>query len=132
MLTKPDAREVLETYIKAWETQNPDLIVTIFTPSATYHERVLQNPIPDREAIRRYWETKVVEDQANIRCELLNMYLDGDTVIAEWEAEFDDLAQGVRKRMREIAVLVFEGNLIASLREYWASEQVGRLERTLA
>jgi ketosteroid isomerase-like protein len=48
-------------------------------------------------------------------------------VIAEWEAEFDDMAQGVRKRMREIAVLVFEGGLIASLREYWASEQVGQL-----
>lgn len=67
----------------------------------------------------------MVQAQANIRCQLLNLYLDGDTVIAEWEAEFDDLAQGVRKRMREIAVLVFEVQLIASLREYWASEQVG-------
>lgn len=28
--------------------------------------------------------------------------------------------------MREIAVLEFDGNLIASLREYWASETVGR------
>jgi len=26
--------------------------------------------------------------------------------------------------MREIAVLVFDGHLIASLREYWASEEV--------
>lgn len=125
MLTKQEAREALATYIKAWETQDPDLIVTIFTPAATYHERVLQNPIPDREAIRCYWETKVARDQANIRCDLLNMYVDGDTVIAEWLAEFDDLTQGVRKRMREIAVLVFEGRLIASLREYWASEQIG-------
>ncbi len=102
-----------------------DLIVTIFTSSATYHERVLEDPIPDREAIRHYWQSKVVQAQANIRCHLLNVYLDGDTVIAEWEAEFDDLAQGVRKRMREIAVLVFEGHLIASLREYWASERIG-------
>ena len=36
-----------------------------------------------------------------------------------------DLAQGVRKRIQEIAVLVFEGGLISSLREYWASEPVG-------
>jgi hypothetical protein len=123
--TKQEAREVLDIYIRAWETQDPDLIVTIFTPSATYHERVLQDPIPDRKAIRRYWQAKVVQAQANIQCDLLNMYLDGGTVIAEWEAEFDDLAQGVRKRMREIAVLVFDGRLIASLREYWASEQIG-------
>jgi ketosteroid isomerase-like protein len=129
-LTRQQARAVIATYIEAWETQDPGLIVTIFTPGATYHERVMQDPIPDREAIRRYWESKVVESQANIRCELLNLYLDGDTVIAEWLAEFDDRAKGVRKRMKEIAVLTFEGELISSLREYWASEEVGLLERS--
>jgi ketosteroid isomerase-like protein len=123
--TKQAAHEALGVYIRAWETQDPDLIVTIFTSSATYHERVLEDPIPGREAIRRYWQSKVVRAQANIQCRLLNVYVDGDTVIAEWEAEFDDLAQEVRKRMREIAVLVFEGRLIASLREYWASERIG-------
>jgi hypothetical protein len=37
-------------------------------------------------------------------------------VIAEWQAEFDEVVQGVRKRMREIAVLLFEDGLISSLR----------------
>jgi ketosteroid isomerase-like protein len=124
-LTRQAAREVLDTYIRAWESQDPDLIVTIFTKGATYHERVLSAPIPDREAIRAYWQSKVVEAQANINVQLLNVYLDGETVIAEWLAEFDDVAQGVRKRMREIAVLVFEGGLVSSLREYWASEHIG-------
>jgi hypothetical protein len=127
-LTKQDVRDVLAVYIRAWEQQDPDLIVTIFTEAATYHERVLEDPIPNREAIRHYWETKVVQSQANIKCELLNLYLDGDTAIAEWDARFDDLAQGVRKRMREIAVLVFDGRRIASLREYWSSEIVGQLD----
>jgi ketosteroid isomerase-like protein len=124
-LTKQDVREVLDVYVRAWETQDPDLIVTIFTESATYHERVLEAPIPNREAIRHYWATKVVQAQANIKCELLNVYLDGTTAIAEWQAEFDDVAQGVRKRMREIAVLDFDGRQIAALREYWSSERVG-------
>lgn len=130
MPTRVEARKVLDTYIRAWISQNPDLIVTIFTPSATYHERVLGEPIPDRDAIRRYWEAKVVGAQANIRCLLLGFYIDpeSETVIAEWDAEFDDVAQGVRKRMREIAVLEFEGPLIASLREYWASEVIGQME----
>jgi nuclear transport factor 2 (NTF2) superfamily protein len=127
-LTREHVREVLDTYIEAWESQNPDLIVTIFTRSATYHERVLGKPIPDREAIREYWETKVVRDQASIRCRLLNFYVDGNTVIAEWEARFDDVAQGVRKRMREVAILEFDGPLIESLREYWASETIGQME----
>lgn len=123
-LTKDDVRAVLDTYIRAWETQDPDLIVTIFTPGATYHERVMKAPIPDRDAIRRYWESKVVGDQANITCRLMSLYLDGDTAVAEWEAQFSDVTQGVRKRMKEIAVLEFEGHLISSLREYWASEVV--------
>ena len=123
-LSKQDVLEVIGVYIKAWEQQDPDLIVTIFTPDATYHERVMQDPIPDREAIRAYWQAKVVEAQANITCRLLALYLDGDTAIAEWEAEFDDLTQGLRKRMREIAVLVFEGRRIASLREYWSSQTI--------
>lgn len=127
-LTKQDVREVLDVYIRAWEQQDPDLIVTIFTESALYHERVLGDPIPNRDAIRAYWETKVVLSQANISCRLLRLYLDGRTAIAEWQAEFDDLEQGVRKRMREIAVLEFEGPLIASLREYWASEHLGHID----
>lgn len=125
--TKQDVRELLDIYVRAWVGQDPDLIVTIFTEDATYHERILQAPIPNRDAIRRYWETKVVESQANIKCEVLNVYLDGDTAIAEWEAEFDDLAQRVRKRMREIAVLTIEDRKITSLREYWSSETVGEL-----
>lgn len=129
-LTREHAREVLDTYIRAWEEQDPSLIVTIFTETATYHERVLGEPIPDRVAIREYWQTKVARDQANITCELLKFYLDGNTVIAEWEARFDDVVQGVRKRMREVAILEFDGPLISSLREYWASEPIGKLKTT--
>ncbi|MGB3896025.1 MAG: nuclear transport factor 2 family protein, partial [Mycolicibacter sinensis] len=80
-----------------------------------------------RAGIRDYWQTKVVEGQANIDARLLNLYTatDGTTVIAEWEATFDDRVQGRRKRMREVAILEFDGEQIASLREYWASDVVG-------
>lgn len=63
-LTKQDVRDTLSVYIRAWQSQDPDLIVTIFTEQATYHERVLGDPIPGREAIRRYWQDKVVAGQA--------------------------------------------------------------------
>ena len=123
-LTKQQVREVLDIYIQAWEDQDPALIGTIFTERATYHERVMGEPIRGRDGIRDYWQTKVVGTQANITCELLNLYLDDGTAIAEWEATFDDTAQQVRKRMREVALLTFDGSLIASLREYWASEEL--------
>lgn len=116
----------IDTYLKAWVDQDPDLIVTIFTDDATYHERVLQEPIRTRAGIRDYWQHKVVTEQANIDARLINLYLadSGTTAIAEWEATFDDLVKGHRKRMREVAILEFRGDLIASLREYWASETI--------
>ena len=84
-LTKQQVREVLDVYIRAWTEQDPELITTIFTPGAAYHERVLGAPILGRDGIRDYWQTKVVGGQGNIKCELLNLYLDGETAIAEWE-----------------------------------------------
>lgn len=134
MPSREYVRRIVDTYIDAWENQDPDLICTIFTPGASYHERVLSDPIPNRDAIREYWVSKVVKAQANIRCRPLSLYTDDDvnTAIVEWLAEFDDVVQGVRKRMKEIAVLEFEltpehGYLISSLREYWASETVSSL-----
>jgi limonene-1,2-epoxide hydrolase len=121
-MTKDDVRALIDIYLRAWATQDPDLIVTIFTPTATYHERVLAEPIRSHEGIRAYWQSKVVNGQANIQAKLLNLYLDGSTAIAEWEAHFDDLAAGHRKLMREVAILELDGGRIASLREYWASK----------
>jgi SnoaL-like domain len=123
-LAKHQVRNLIDTYIRAWITQDPDLIVTIFSPTATYHERVLQAPIRNESGIREYWRSKVVNAQANIQVELLNLYLDGATAIAEWEARFDDLVEGHRKRMREVAIMELDGDRIASLREYWASERI--------
>ncbi|MEB3067720.1 nuclear transport factor 2 family protein [[Mycobacterium] vasticus] len=122
-----DVRATIDTYLRAWMTQDPDLIVTIFTDDAIYHERVLGEPIRGRAGIRDYWQTKVVDGQGDIDARLLNLYTatDGKTVIAEWEATFDDRVQGGRKRIREVAILEFDANRIASLREYWASEVVG-------
>jgi nuclear transport factor 2 (NTF2) superfamily protein len=126
-LTRQDVLEVVDTYIKAWTEKDPDLIVTIFTDGATYHERVLEEPIRTRDGIRQYWETKVVGSQDRITCRVLSAYLDGNTAIVEWEVEFDDLAEGSRKMMQEIAVLVFDGKLISSLREYWSSKRIADL-----
>jgi hypothetical protein len=71
-LSKNDVCKVIDTYLRAWTNQDPDLIITIFTPTATYHERVLQEPIRDLAGIRDYWQTKVVKEQANIQAQLLS------------------------------------------------------------
>jgi ketosteroid isomerase-like protein len=117
----------LDVYKTAWEQQNPELILTIFTKDAIYHERVLQEPMRGHAAIAAYWHEKVVKEQGRIHFTLLNTHIDGNTGIAEWEVSFDDLVQRKRKHMKEIAILEFVDGKITSLREYWASEIVGEL-----
>jgi ketosteroid isomerase-like protein len=56
--------------------------------------------------------------------ELLSLYVEGSTAVAEWEARFNDLVHGCRKLMREVAILEFEGDRIAHLREYWTSRRL--------
>ncbi|MBS4728158.1 nuclear transport factor 2 family protein [Mycobacterium sp. SM1] len=124
-VSKDQVRTLIDVYLRAWTTQDPDLITAIFTPTAIYHERVLAEPIRGHAGIRAYWQTKVVAQQADIQAELLNLYLDGTTAIAEWEARFDDVVEGHRKLMREVAIMELDGDRIASLREYWASECLG-------
>jgi hypothetical protein len=126
-LRKATMMATLDVYKTAWEQQNPELILTIFTKDAVYHERVLQEPIRGHEGIAAYWQEKVVKGQSRIGFTLLNTYLDGTTGIAEWEVFFDDCAQRQRKHMKEIAIMEFVDGKIASLREYWASEVVHEL-----
>lgn len=71
-----------------------------------------------------YWQSKVVEDQSDIKFKLLNVYIDGDTVVAEWDASFYSNRENGRIHTIEVAILEFEGEKIKSLREYWHSERV--------
>ncbi len=126
-LTKAQVLSTLQVYKTAWEQQDSELIQTIFADGAVYHERVFQQPIRGRDGIREYWTQKVVNEQARITFRLLSTYIDGPTAIAEWEVQFDDLVKRKRKHMKEVAILEFIDGKIASLREYWASEDIADL-----
>ena len=109
--------------------QDTDMIVSVFTPDAIYHERVLGKPMRGHDEIRNYWNTKVRREQANIQFALRQLYIDTSksTAIAEWEASFDDIPGNCRKHMLEIAVLDIQGEKISGLREYWCSEKLSSL-----
>ncbi len=117
-MTKEKARELLEIYGRAWETKNPELIVTIFTPNATYNDPA-EPENTGHEGIRDYWVKKVIEGQRDIHFELLNVWVDGDAVIAEWNADFVDIKRNIKIDMREFAIFTAEGDKFGSLREYY-------------
>src|SRR3989344_61776 len=93
--------DIIKIYEDAWVNQDSDKILTIFTKDAVYHERVLGKPHIGHKQIKQYWQTKVVEEQSDIKFKLLNFYIDGDTVIAEWDASFYSNVKNGRKNIKE-------------------------------
>mgnify|MGYP001575398316 CR=1 FL=1 len=124
MVERKTVDKILKVYGEAWMKQDPEKILTIFAKNATYHERVLKKPYVGHGEIKQYWQTKVVQEQAEIKFRVLKVYIDGDVVIAEWDATFIDKVEKCRKHIKEVAILEIKGERIKSLREYWASEKV--------
>ena len=119
-MTREHLTKLIEVYGKAWETRDPDLILTIFTPDATYNDpREPENR--GHEGIRAYWVNKVVGEQKDIHFKLLNVWTDGDTVLAEWDADFIDTKRNLKIEMREVAIFGVRDGKFSSLREYYKS-----------
>ena len=117
------AESILKTYEDAWVNQDPEKILSIFKEDGIYHEKVLEKPYIGHEQIRQYWQSKVVEEQSDIQFKLLNYYIDGDVIIAEWDASFNSNLKKARIHIKEVAILEMKGSKIRSLREYWRAEK---------
>lgn len=115
-----EAFALIETYGRAWATQDPDLILTVFTEDATYNDP----SVPENHGhagIRRYWVDKVVGEQKNIHFHMKHVWVDGDTVIAEWEATFTDTKRKLKVHLAEVGIFTVVGKRFGALREYYKS-----------
>lgn len=122
-MNKEQALQLLNIYAKAWVTQDSDLILSVFTPDATYNDPAEPEISVGHEGIKAYWLRKVVAGQKDISFNLLNVWVEGDSVIAEWDAEFADLKRNVKVSMRTVAIFTARDSKFASLREYWTSKK---------
>ncbi|HEV8289768.1 MAG TPA: nuclear transport factor 2 family protein [Candidatus Norongarragalinales archaeon] len=113
----------MKVYEKAWIEQDPEKILTIFIKNASYRENAFERPFTGHKAIKQYWQSKVVEEQSDIKFKLLHFWIDKDTVLAEWDASFYSNKKKARIHIVEVAILEFQGSKIRSLREYWHSEK---------
>lgn len=125
MTSKALVKSLLKTYKEAWEKRDPDKILTIFAKDAAYHERLHERPFRGHKAIRKYWISKVVGEQKDIKFKLKKVYTDGNNAVAEWEARFYDKKKRRRTHLKEIAVLRIKNGKIASLHEYWHAKHSG-------
>jgi hypothetical protein len=125
MVSERIAKKILKTYEEAWVEQDTGKILSIFHKSGSYHEYLLKKPMMGHKAIRDYWQSKVVEEQSDIKFKLLSHYICKDTLIAEWDATFYSRILNARCHIVEVAIMKIKDDKIQSLREYWHSEKKG-------
>jgi|GEM_PF-1091410 len=119
-MDKKQAQKLLMIYGEAWEKRDPELILTIFTPDATYDDPHEPKNFGHDE-IRAYWVNKVIGEQKDIHFTLLNTWVDGETVVAEWKADFIDTKRNFKIDMVEVAIFGTREGKFSSLREYYKS-----------
>ena len=109
---------IMETYRRAWETCDAELVVGLFTEDATYQENPFGEPIKGHAGIRRYWE-EATGSHRNIRFRWQPVSSTSDLHIVEWEAEFTRTDSGRRIELRGVMFLELRGERIFRFREYW-------------
>jgi ketosteroid isomerase-like protein len=122
MLTRQAARKILNTYGRAWTKRDTSLILSIFEKDATYWEKWYGSPHKGQKGIAAYWNDTIVGKESQIKFKVLNYWIAGNTILAEWEARFKKNYPGVKrknKHLRGMLILEMKGNKIKSLREIW-------------
>jgi ketosteroid isomerase-like protein len=113
-------RAWLESYRMAWETRDPDLVVTLFAQDATYQETPFTEPMRGREDIRRYWTRAVVSYQEQIRFGYEILAVTEVSSVAHWWASFVRISSKTPVCLDGVFLLAFdETGLCRELREWW-------------
>jgi len=114
----PVLARIFETYKRAWESRDADLVLTIFTEDAIYHEDPFDRAMAGHEAIRRYWK-RATRKQRNIEFQWSPVCSSGNLHMVDWKANYT-LADGSGKaELRGSMIVELRGERIARFREYW-------------
>ena len=76
-----EPREVVERWVECFNSADADAIAEFYTEDATNHQ-VVRDPVVGRDAIREMFAGEF--EQAEMVCQIENIFQDGDWAILEW------------------------------------------------
>jgi ketosteroid isomerase-like protein len=116
-----EAGELLAAFRRAREAFDGDLLVTLLSPHAEYHEDPFGPPIVGHNAIRARWlALAATQDQVEFTIE--RHLVSGDTIVAIWHLGYVLREDGGRRRASGVLVLDTTNGAIERLRE-WSHER---------
>jgi len=115
------AAEWTERYFRAWKSNDPALVASLFSQDAAYFYGPFRPPARGREEIVRRWVGSAV--QQNVIGEHEVVAVSGDTAVIHWTVSFDGAAGSTA--MDGVLIVKFdEAGLCREHRE-WYVERVG-------
>ena len=119
-MTSEQFSDWLARYRRAWETGDPDAVVQLFTPDATYVETPFSEPMCGRAAIRAYWIEGARDGQRGVKFAAQPVALVDGTGYARWQARFTRVSGGAAVELDGMlaAGLAADG-LCREFREWW-------------
>ena len=119
------AADRLETFGRAWETFDGDLIVSLFSDDAEYHADPFGPPMVGHNAIRAYWlDGYRTTEQVEFTVE--RHWVSGGTVLCAWHASYVQQADGARVRLAGFMTWdLAPDERIAKLREWTVTAPTG-------
>jgi ketosteroid isomerase-like protein len=115
-----ELRSWLQAYGRAWETQDGDGFVALFSDDAIYSENPFDEPLVGVAAIRAY--ARLMERHqrdVSFGFEVVSV----TPVVVSWQATYRNVASDERTRLDGVFLLAFndEGRC-TSLREWWHAD----------
>jgi ketosteroid isomerase-like protein len=110
----------IQSYARAWESADEELIGKLFTDDATYRSHPFREPFRGAAEIRDYW-TRATRGPRDIRVQMGSPFVDGDRVAVEWWTTMTD--DGEASTLPGCLLLRFAADgRCSELREYWSLE----------
>ena len=120
-----ELRDWIDAYRRAWEQNDAELLLTLFTEDASYRSAPFREPMRGHDAIRGYW-ARAAGTQRGVEVRLGEPLADGDAAAVEWWATLEDKDGLVTLPGCLLLQFAPDGRCF-DLREYWHVE-AGRHE----
>ena len=118
-----ELRNIMELYWEAWESQDPDKIIDLFTEDGTYQDKPFSEPMNWHKEIKEYWIKYPLNDQKNIKFTLWKCWVHDWIWYAEWESNFDQVESWKHVKIKWIILITMNDWKIKDLWEYWHSQK---------
>jgi ketosteroid isomerase-like protein len=111
----------IEGYARAWEQDDADLLLTLFTEDASYRSSPFREPNRGHDGIRAYW-TRAAGTQTGVKVRMGDPVVEGNIVAVEWWTTMDDADDGTVTLPGCLLLQFAPDGRCFDLREYWNVE----------